>query len=90
MKSALGPRTAATDMDRRAAKSLGLCTFVPGTSVKRFAHQMFEEQRSSDWQLTEKQRMYLYTACHRFRRQIKDQGVLLVAAAFDRLNKEDA
>jgi len=80
-------RFPATEMDRRAAKALHGCTFVPGTATKRFARDMYAASAMPGWKITDKQRVYLFTACHRFRRQIRDREVLLFAEAFKDLAK---
>ena len=81
-------RTPMTDLDRRAAECLHGCVFVPGTATKRFARDMAALARSPDAAITEAQRAYLFTACHRFRRQISDREILLLAEAYKDLPRE--
>ena len=64
-----------TESERRMAKSLAVCRFIPGIPTKRFARDMaerarLEENGAEPKALTEKQAKYLREAVWKFRRQI--------------------
>ncbi len=72
------PRTPMTDLEVRAACALARCTFVPGTGTKRFARDIAWIAGNTKL-ITEGQRAYLWSAVWRFRRQIRDKDVLVMA-----------
>lgn len=69
-----------TELDRRAAKALRACVFVPGTWPKRFARDMACIADTTGM-ITTKQRLALCRQCWRYRRQIADREVLAWAKA---------
>jgi hypothetical protein len=60
--------------DLRAIKAIVGITFVPGIPTKRFAAQI-----QGETQLTEKQRIYLWSIIWTFRRQIADKDLVEIA-----------
>ncbi len=60
-----------TEHEIALAKALGACSFLPGSSQKRFARDLaFVAEHSPDRELTDRQRHYLQLMAWRYRRQI--------------------
>jgi hypothetical protein len=70
-----------SDDERRMARALAACTFVPGIGTKRFARQMAHMAESTEAQITDPQAEYLRSAVRRFRRQIPAEVVALAGEA---------
>lgn len=64
-----------TDMERRAAISLGLCRLPPVSGTKRMAGNMADQAREDEPQITDKQAFYLWRFVWTYRRQIADIDV---------------
>lgn len=65
-----------TDLEQRAALALGRCRLPPASGTKRLAGHIAEQAQRPEPVITDKQAVYLWQFCHRFRRQISDRNVL--------------
>lgn len=76
-----------TEAERRIARALGLCSFLPGSWDKRFARALaFLEEHDPEHALTERQRANLARLAHKYRRQMPPA----LAAAASTLTSPDA
>lgn len=66
-----------TEAERRMARALGRCRFLPGSPPKRFARQVAAEAEREDAQLTGPQARWLRSLVQRYRRQIPADVVAL-------------
>lgn len=67
-----------TSRERYAAELLIWCKFVPGSYDKRFAHGIYSIGMNNR-QITEKQAANLWRMVYRYRRQIKDETLIVEA-----------
>ncbi|MCL5742977.1 MAG: hypothetical protein M1541_03475 [Acidobacteria bacterium] len=59
-----------TPEEIRIVEALARCSFAPGTSPKRFVHQMAARAANSRSPLTDRQRAYLWAVAWSWRRQL--------------------
>lgn len=70
-----------SELEKRLARALAACTFLPGTKVKRFARQMAAMADMENRGISDKQKMFLCEAVYTFRRQI-DARLVTKACAY--------
>jgi hypothetical protein len=63
--------------ERLVALALGGCSYMPGSSQKRFGNSICSIAETTQ-QITEKQRVYLYLLAIRMRRQIDPNVLALI------------
>lgn len=69
-----------TEPERRLARALNRCTFLPGSWDKRFVRAMaFLEEHGPAHDLTEKQAANLARLAHKYRRQMPPALVTLAS-----------
>lgn len=62
-----------TDREVELATALGKCTFLPGSFDKSFASRMAHiAKQSPEFNISPRQRLCLYQAARRYRKQITD------------------
>ncbi len=66
-----------TPLEREATFYLGRCRFLPGTSAKRFSRALAAKEDS--YELSDKQRAFMWFLVYRFRRQIPNKEVIKMA-----------
>ena len=73
---------AMTDLEIEAATQLWRCSLPPATSTKRLARHMAAQAEADDPKITDKQAVFLWRFCWRFRRQIASAAVHAEAKKF--------
>lgn len=73
-----------TSVEIDAIQILSKCTFMPGTTAKRFVRQLSCVQ--SEYELSDKQQDYLWILVFQYRRQHKNKWFAYYAA--DKIGKE--
>ena len=69
-----------TDLDHRALDALLNCRLRLGSAGKRFLRELeYDRNQDRNYKLTRGQALYVWQLCYTYRRQIRDEEVLINA-----------